>query len=225
MPLRVENNVRTIKNILLVFAAIVLIMIIKELSGLLIPLAFALLVGILLSPIIEYLEKKHWPYTVSISLISVLTLGFLFLIGVIVYDTATQIANEKEKLLGQMEVKFEDILAQLQFIPGIKQMEADGLITILNKVLSQEFILSTSGIVASQLGTFTFNFILSAIYLVAVLGSIVRYEQYIHYLEGDDQKSRERLVKSFVEVKTSIVTYIKVKFFTSFCTGLCFGLI
>ncbi len=225
MPLGVENNVRTIKNILLVFAGIVLVMIIMELSGLLIPLAFALFVGILLSPIIEYLERKKWPYTVSISLISLLTLGFLFLVGVIVYDTATQIMNEKEKLLGQMELKFEDILSQLHFIPGVEQMEADGLITVLNKVISQEFVLSTSGVVASQLGTFTFNFILSAIYLVAVLGSIVRYEQYINYLEGDDQEGRDTLVKSFVEVKTSIVSYMKVKFFTSFCTGLCFGLV
>lgn len=225
MSIEVENNSRVIKNILLAFAAIVLVMIIMELSGLLIPLAFALFVGILLSPIIEYLEKKNWPYTVSISVISVLAIGFLFLIGLIIFDTSTQILSQKVKLLGQIEVKFEEILSHFEFIPGVEQMEADGFISVLNKVISQEFILNTSGVLASELGTFTFDFILSAIYLIAVLGSIVRYEQYISYLEGDDQKGRERLVKSFVEVKTSIVSYMKVKFFTSFCTGLCFGLV
>ena len=220
-----ENHLKTIKNVLLIFAGILLVMIIMELSGLLIPLAFALFVGILLSPIIEFLEKKKWPYTVSISLISILSIGLLFLIGLIVYDTSTQILTQKVKLLAQIEFKFEEILSHLEFIPGVKEMEADGFIKVLNKIISQEFLLNTSGIVASQLGTFTFNFILCAVYLVAVLGSILRYEQYITYLEGDDQEGKERLLKSFIEVKTSIVSYMKVKFFTSICTGLCFGLI
>lgn len=225
MPLGMESNVRTIKNVLLVFMAIAIIMIVKTLAGLLIPLAFALFTGILLSPVIEFLEKKKWPYTVSITLITVLTLGFLFLIGLVVVDTGTQIVAEKDKLLTQMDVKFEEILSHLEFIPGVEQMEVDGLISTLNHLISTDFLLNTSGVVAGQLGTFTFNFILSAVYLVAVLGSIVRYEKYIHYLEGDDQKGRERLIHSFIEVKNSIVTYMKVKFFTSLSTGVFFGML
>lgn len=219
------SDLRTIKNILMLFAAIVLIVVIKTLSGLLIPLAFALFTGILLSPVIEYLERKKWPYTFSISLITIMTLGFIFLIGLIVFDTGAQIVAEKGKLLAQMEVRFEAILNQIDFIPGVAELEADGLTSALNRIVSKEFILSASGVVAGQLGTFTFNFILSAVYLVAVLGSIVKYEMYINYLEGDDQIGKERLLKSFMEVKNSIVSYMKVKFFTSFCTGLCFGLL
>lgn len=220
-----DSSLRTIKNILILFAAILVIVIVKTLSGLLIPLAFALFTGILLSPIIEYLEKKNWPYSVSITVITVLTLGFIFLIGLVVFDTGTQILTQKAKLLGQMEVRFEVILGQLSFIPGVKELEADGFTSALNRIISKDFILNTSGVVAGQIGAFTFNFILSAVYLVAVLGSIVKYEMYINYLEGDDQRGKERLLNSFIEVKTSIVSYMKVKFFTSFCTGLFFGLI
>ncbi|NVK83731.1 MAG: AI-2E family transporter, partial [Cytophagia bacterium] len=146
-------------------------------------------------------------------------------IGVIVVDTGQQIYDEKEKLLYQMDNKMGEVLAGLEFIPGVDQIEHDGLIAAINSMLSQEFIVSTSGLVASSLGTFTFNFILCAVYLVAVLGSIVRYEKYISYLEGDDDKGKEQMIKSFVEVKNSIVSYMKVKFFTSFCTGLCFGIL
>ncbi len=219
------SHLKTIKNTLLFFMTILVILIIKELSGLLIPLAFALFIGILLSPIIEYLSKRNWPYTVSITLITVVTIGILFLIGLVIADTATQLVAEKEKLLSQMEVRFERILQDLSFIPGAEELEADGFIAALNKLFSRDFLVNTSGFVASQLGTFTFNFILTTVYLVAVLGSIIRYEKYISYLEGDDQKGKERLIKSFVEVKASIVSYMKVKFLTSFCTGLCFGLI
>ncbi|MBO3697489.1 AI-2E family transporter [Roseivirga sp. E12] len=219
----IDSDVRTIKNILMLFAAILLIVIIKTLSGLLIPLAFALFIGILLSPAIEFLERRNWPYTVSITMITILTLGFMFLIGMVVYDTGSQILAEKTKLLAQVEARFEVILSQLEFIPGVQELEADGFTAALNRIISKDFVLNTSGVVAGQLGTFTFNFILSAVYLVAVLGSIVKYEMYINYLEGDDKQGKERLLNSFTEVKASIVSYMKVKFFTSFCTGLFFG--
>ena len=222
-PNTLETNIRSIKNILLFFMAIVGVFLIKTLSGLLIPLAFALFIGLLLEPLIQFLTKKGWPYSISISVITVLTLGFLFLVGLIVFDTAGQIIDEKNKLLGQIDLKFEEILANLSFIPGVDTLETDGLIETLNKLISIEFMISTSGIVAGQLGTFTFNFILSAIYLVAVLGSIVRYEKYIDYLEGDDQERKSKLLESFVQVKTSIVSYMKVKFLTSLCTGIFFG--
>ncbi len=224
-PNQLESNVRAIKNILTIFLAIVGVIIVKTLSGLLIPLAFAFFIGLLLEPIIQYLSKRGWPYSISIIVITILTLGFLFLVGLIVFDTGAQIVEEKDKLLGQIDQKFESILSGLEFIPGVSTLETDGFIQTLNKLISVEFLISTSGVVAGQLGTFTFNFVLSAIYLVAVLGSIVKYEQYIGYLEGDDVVGQERLIKSFVEVKTSIVSYMKVKFMTSFCTGVFFGMI
>ena len=220
-----NSDLRVVKNILLIFAAILGIIIIKTLSSLLIPLAFALFIGILLSPIISYLDRKRWPYTISISVITVLTLGFLFLIGLIVYDTGLQIVEQKDKLLIQIDVKFQEILGNLSFIPGVSSLETGGFIEMINQVMSTEFLLNTSGVVASSLGAFTFNFILSAIYLVAVLGSIVRYEKYIAYLEGDDTAAKEQLTKSFLEIKNAIVSYMKVKFFTSFSTGLFFGVI
>jgi len=222
-PNTLEANVRVIKNILLFFLAIVAVFLIKTLSGLLIPLAFALFIGLLLEPIIQYLSKKGWPYSISIGLITILTLGFLFLIGLIVFDTTSQILAQKTKLLSQIDMRFQEILTSLSFIPGIETLETNGLIETLNTLISTEFLISTSGVVAGQLGSFTFNFVLSAIYLVAVLGSIVRYEKYINYLEGDDDIGKAKLLSSFVEVKTSIVEYMKVKFLTSLFTGIFFG--
>ena len=222
-PNSLESSVRSIKNTLLIFLAIVGVIIIKTLSGLLIPLAFALFIGLLLEPLIQYLRKRGWPYSISITLITIITLGFIFLIGLIVFDTGAQIVDQKDKLLFQIDMKFEEILTGLSFIPGVNAFETDGLIETLNNLISVEFLISTSGVVAGQLGTFTFNFILSAIYLVAVLGSIVQYEKYIGYLEGDDDIGKQKLLASFVQVKESIVNYMKVKFLTSLFTGIFFG--
>ncbi|MCE7990568.1 MAG: AI-2E family transporter [Roseivirga sp.] len=220
-----EAHLATIKNILIFFMAIVIIMIVKTLSGLLIPLAFAIFTGILLQPIIAFLEKKKWPYTISITLITLLTVGCFYLAGLIMVDTGSQIVSEKDKLLGQIENRAQSMIEQFDHLPGVDKIEVTNFTELINKVATSDFILNTSGVVAGQLGTFTWNFILATIYLVAVLGSIVRYEKYIHYLEGDDDIGQQRLVKAFVEVRDSIVSYMKVKFVTSFCTGLCFGLI
>ena len=220
-----NNTLSSIKNTLLFFMAIVIILIIKELAGLLIPLAFAIFVGILLQPIIAFFDRKKWPYSVSISLITIMTLAFIFLVGVIVADTGAQIVAEKDKLLAQINVRLDGILAQLNHLPGFDTIEAESITDVINKVFSAELLLSTSGALAGQLGTFTFNFILAAVYLVAVLGSIIRYEKYINYLEGDDDKGKQRLLKAFVEVRDSIVSYMKVKFMTSLATGTCFGII
>ena len=219
------QHLSTIKNILLFFLAIVVIILLKELSGLLIPLAFALFIGVLLQPVIAFFEKKNWPYTVSISLITLLTLAFLGLVGIIVVDTGSQIVDQKDKLIEQINVKLDSIIALVDHLPGFSALESENLTDVLNQVISTEFILKSSGAVAGQLGTFTWNFILSAIYLVAVLGSIVKYEKYIAYLEGENNQNTQKLVTAFVEVKDSIVSYMKVKFLTSFCTGLCFGII
>lgn len=220
-----ESHLSTIKNILLFFMAIAVILIIKTLSGLLIPLAFALFTGILLQPIIAFFEKRKWPYTVSITLITIVTIGFIYLIGLIVADTGSQIVAQKTKLLEQVETKGSALIQNFDHLPGIDQIEVTSFTELINKIATPDFMLNTSGLLAGQLGNFTWNFILATIYLVAVLGSIVRYDKYINYLEGDDDVGKKRLLKAFVEVRDAIVSYMKVKFFTSLCTGICFGLI
>jgi len=189
-----ENNIHliTIKNTLLFFMSIVLVMIIKELSGLLIPLAFALFIGLLLQPIIEFLRRKSWPYSVIITSITIITIGTLFLIGVIIKDTGVQIVSEKDILLEQISIKLDGIIESVDHLPGLESLEADGFVSLLNRIFSPTFLLNTSGLLAGQLGTLTWNFILTTIYLVAVLGSIVRYEKYIEYLEGDDDEGNNR---------------------------------
>lgn len=222
-----DNNIHlvTIKNVLLFFMSIVIIMIIKELSALLIPLTFAFFIGLLLQPIIEFLNTKKWPYSVSITVITIITIGFLFLIGAIINDTAVQIVSEKKVLLDQVSVKLDAIIDDIDHLPGFESLEAEGFVSILRRVFSPTFLLNTSGLLAGQLGVFTWNFILTTIYLIAVLGSIIRYEMYIDYLEGDDYEGKQKMTKAFLEVKNSIVDYMKVKFLTSLCTGISFGLI
>ena len=220
-----DNNIVTIKNILLLFMGIVIVLVIKELSALLIPLTFAIFIGILLQPVIAYLDRKGWPYMLSITVITVLTLGFVFLVGLIVFDTGLQIVDQKDKLLTQIGNKLNSLVIQFESIPGFSALKERDFTETLYQILSPEMMLNTSGMVATEVGNFVFNLVLSAIYLVAVLGSIVKYEKYISYLEGDDDIGKQRLLKAFIEIKDAVASYMKVKFFTSLSTGAFFGII
>ena len=217
------KDLRTIKNILLVFLGIVLAYLLSVLSNMLVPLALALFIALLLQPALAWFEKKKIPFGVSLSLISISSLGVIALFGLMVYSTAKNLMGEKAKLLSQVRGKLDGILEWVNTIPNVHLQPTD-IVDQLSQLMSADWIIKSSGTFAGFLGDFTGMFFMTSLYLIAFLGGILKYEQYIGYLEegmGDDGK----VLRAFEEVKNSIVTYIKIKFFMSFCTGLCYGLV
>lgn len=219
-----EKNVKTIKNILLVFLAFLVIYLISVLSSLLIPLAMALFIAILLQPILAWFERKRWPFSLSLTAISITSLSFLWLFGMLIYRTGLSIVKQKDKLLTQINGKLEAILGWANSLPGV-DIHADNITTMLSDLLTYDWLLKSSGQFAGLLGDFTGSFFMTALYLIALLGGILRYEQYINYLEDGKADTEEKLLRGFEQVKSSIVTYMKVKFLVSLLTGLGYFII
>ncbi len=218
-----EQEVRTIKNLLWIFLGVLLIYLISVLANLLIPLALALFIAILLQPVLAWFERKNIGFGISLTVISVTSLSALALFGMLVYQTGRSLMKEKTKLLSQINIKLSNIVEKLNNIPGVDIESAD-VVEKLGQLMSYDWIIKSSSAFAGILGDFTGVFFMTAIYLVAFLGGILRYEQYIHYLQ-EDQDDSERMLEGFEQVKTSIVTYMKVKFFMSLGTGIGYGLV
>ncbi len=193
-------------------------------ANLLIPLALALFIAILLQPVLAWFERKNIGFGVSLSVISISTLSALALFGVLVYQTGRSLMKEKDKLLSQINIKLSTIIDKLNTLPGV-DLQSSEIVDKLAQLMSYDWIIQSSSTFAGILGDFTGTFFMTAIYLVAFLGGILKYEQYIHYLQDDDQDGSEKMLQGFEQVKTSIVTYMKVKFFMSLCTGFGYGLI
>lgn len=219
-----EKNIKTIKNILSILLAILTIYLLTVLSSLLIPLALALFIAILLQPTLAWFEKKKWPFTLSLTAISVTTLSVLWLFGVLFYKTGQGIVNEKELLLGQIQGKLHGIMVWVNTLPGV-HINTQDIISTLSGLMSYDWLLKSSGQFAGILGDFTGAFFMTALYLIGFLGGILKYEQYISYLEQGNSEQEEKLLKGFEQVKSSIVTYMKVKFFVSFITGMGYFII
>ena len=219
-----ENNLKTIKNILIFIASILIAFLLDELSHLLMPLALALFFAILLQPILAWFERKSWPFGLSLVVISLTSISTVALIGLMIYETGVSLVKQQEKLLGQINVKLQGIMEWVHRISGLEINSGD-IISSLGQMMSTDWIIESSGTLAEFLGDFTGIFVMTSLYLVLLLGGILKYEQYIQYLEKGDVEGGKNILQGFEQVKNSIVTYIKVKFFMSLCTGTGFGLV
>lgn len=218
-----QNDLRIIKNLLWFFFAVLLAYLLSVLAGLLIPLALALFLAILLQPILVWFERKNVNFGISLSVISISSLSAIALFGMLVYQTGKSLMQEKSKLLSQINLKLSSLLDRINHIPGVK-VESSDIVDNLGQLLSTDWLVKSSGTFAGLLGDFTGSFLMTALYLIALIGGILKYEQYIHYLQ-DDEKDSQKMIEGFEQVKASIVTYIKVKFLMSLCTGIGYGLI
>jgi len=219
MPDLSSSDIRTIRNILLAFAGVLIIYMMKVLSSLLIPFILALFIAILLQPVLALLDRKKVPFSLSLGLISVFTIGIMFLLGLIVVKTGQSIYAEKDFLINQVVVKLKFMIDSINNMTGLSINLDDALLQIPD-LLSNELLFNTSGVVAGALGSFTGTFSLTAVYLIILLGSILKYENYLHYLDEGNITADTGFLHTFEQVKSSIVTYIKVKFVMSVFTGL-----
>lgn len=205
------------------FFAVLVAYLLSVLARLLIPLALALFLAILLQPVLAWFERKNIGFGISLSVISITSLSGLALFGMMVFQTGKSLMQEKEKLLSQINIKLSNVLERVNNLPGV-YVESSDFVDNLRQILSTDWLVESSGTFAGMLGDFTGSFLITSIYLIAFLSGILKYEQYIHYLQ-DDEDDFQKMLEGFEQVKESIVTYIKVKFFMSLCTGVGYGLI
>jgi len=218
-----EKDINTIKNTLLVFLAIVFAYLLKELSGLFIPLALAFFVALLLYPILKWFQQKKVPFPLSLSLILLVSFYTMNRIGELIFQTAGQILAEQDKLLMQVQIRLAPLLSFAQDRMGLDLDDySGGFWELVSQYISVSQLLLSSGTFAGFVRSVGMILFMTTLYLIVILGGILRYENYLNYVGG---KEGGLLTQAFEQIKDSITTYIKVKFFISLTTGVSFWLI
>ncbi|MGB0525667.1 MAG: AI-2E family transporter, partial [Flammeovirgaceae bacterium] len=172
--------------------------------------------------------RKQIPFLVSLLGIGIPSLGALSLAGLIFYRTGQRLVKKKEELLGQIEVKLTQVLNWLHQLPGMEEILKDvitsaDMIEKVEPLFSVDWLVSSYNSVVGVVGNFTGLFFMTLLYFIVLLSGILKYEQYLHYLE--EGSKRMRILQAFEQVKQSVVTYMKVKVLISFLTGLGYWLI
>jgi AI-2 transport protein TqsA len=210
------NDNAAIKNILIIFLIVLIFYLLSVLSSILIPLVLAFLFAILFQPLISYLSKKGVPKWLILPTVSIITLALVFLVGLIISDTATAIANEREYLGNKLVEKANSVLLWIKETFNLK-FEDENITTQIENAIDTENISSAIGDIASGLGSFLGSFLFFALYYVMLLAGMSGYKKFVRYVGG--QKS-ELALKEYENIQKSVSSYIWIKTVISIITGL-----
>lgn len=220
---RVEQELHTIKNILLVFLAILFAYILRELSPIFIPLAFAFFIAILLYPLLDWFRERNVPFALSLTLILICAFFILNAFGNVVYDMAMTILSEQDKFLAQMKHKFEPWMGLTKRLTGVDLKNySGGFSGLVQKFITFNQIQDFSGTFANFITSLASTLFMTTLYLVVILGGIMHYDTFFNDLERSSKAKSGSLIATFEQVKTSITVYMKVKFLISFATGFSY---
>jgi AI-2 transport protein TqsA len=214
-----HRYIKEIRNILLiVFLGFVFYMM-KVLHSILLPLVLAIFAVLLSHPAAAKLQKMKVPRYLVMPVISMVLLIAVFLIANIFIVTFRQFSNEQEILLSQLINRVESIESAIPFLE--EEAEFD-LKEMIKRLIDKDLIASVVGTTAKNLGSFSGSFFMFALYFVILLNSISASEMYVQKVLGKDIPSG---VDKFQKIRSSLSSYMGIKFIISASTGILAGLI
>lgn len=222
-----HNNLRIIRNILFIKFFILILYIFYSLSSIFIPLVFAFFLALVLQPSVSWFQSKGISLGLSIVIISMGFLGILVLVDLVIYDTLKGLLNQKEQFLERINTGLLSITISLSELTSYN-LEVENIVDSMQNLLTQDWLLKHTGSFAGKLGNFSGNLLITILYFVGMLGAISQYKKYISYLESDrniKEEEQANLVSAYMRIQHAIGTYIKVKTFTSFLTGLGYAIV
>jgi len=220
-----QDHLRIIRNLLFIKFAILILYIFYSLSNIFIPLVFAFFFSLFLQPLVSWLRSRNISLGVSVLIISLGFLSVLVLVDFIVYDTVKGLVLQKEMFIDRIYAGLDTLTRRVNEVSSYN-LSPENIAESVQNLLTHGWLLEHSGAFAGKIGNFSGSLFLAILYFMGMLGAISQYEKYIHYLEQDkrNRESEQELVNAFVRVQRAIGTYIKVKTFTSFLTGLGYAI-
>ena len=212
-----EENMLAIRNILIIFLAILMFYVISELSSILLPLVLALLIAILFQPLIIFLRRKKVPKLIILPTVSIITLGVLFIFGLIISDTTAQILEQQDYLLQRLISKVEQTLEWINSLFG-STLKMDSMIANLSSAENGQAFSNAAGGIAKGLGNFLGSFTMFSLYYILLLSGMSEYKRYLRYVGGKTQS--ESLLKEYENIQHSVFSYMLIKTIVSLATGL-----
>jgi len=220
----IARSLRVIKNILVIFLGIVILYLLRELSNLFVPLAFAMFFAVLLQPLVALFQRK-FSLNVSIVLTTLVSVIVFLFLGFIFYNTVSNFVSNRESILEGVTAELTPIIDWFTSRVG-SQFTEDELRKYISRVVPTEKVLSMSGSFINTLSGFASELLMTILYFAGLLGAIAQYEKVIDYIVGKNGSGEHSSASdTFRRVKDSISIYIKVKTYVSLLTGLGIGLI
>ena len=211
-----EKDLKTLKNISIIFLITAIFVTMYLLSSILIPLVLALLFAILFQPVINALTKIHIPKFIILPILVILTVAFLFVIGYIIYSTGTDIALETNFLLDRFNARFTYLLHLYNEISG-QHLKPDNFIAYITKEVDTGSITKFVTSVAGNVTKFSGDLMWFVLYYVILLAAIPHYKEFFRYIGGE---RKDYFLNLYNKIQRSIVSYVLLKALLNLILGI-----
>ena len=209
---------RTTNILLLIIVIPIIFYLLNLLSFIFIPLALSMFITLLFLPLTRWLSKKGIPKVINIGIVILIMIGIVKILTVLIQLSSQEILSANGLFLDKAEVKISNLIYIIEDFFGINRIEGVSVfsyysdkIKIFNNLSnSLEFVKSA---ISMTLMTIFFTVLLLAesINFQKLLNSTIFHKNYTS-------------IKTFIKIEKDLITFIKVKFFVSFLTGIGIGL-
>jgi AI-2 transport protein TqsA len=208
---------RSIRNILIVALGILLIALLRELAGLLIPLVFAGILALLCIPLVNILRKIGIPKALILIVIALVVSFVLVMVINIFINTFSSILSDLDELSTMFNNKISLMTKWAVDTFNVKLDTSGGNYNswFWEWVGAQSWA-SPIKSMAKGLGDFGKDFFIFFLYFLFLLGGLSDYKKYIDYVVGNNRGLRNNAEK----LQKSISSYIAIKTVISLITGV-----
>jgi AI-2 transport protein TqsA len=220
---QIERSLGHIKTILMIFLGIMVLYLMRELSGLLVPLFFALFFAVLLQPVVNFF-RRFLSTSASIALTTLTAMTIFCFIGFGLFNVVQALIENGDSILDSISSDLRPFLNSYTAYFGVTFKKGELRDSIVALLQSGSFW-SASGSFVNSLSGMAAELLMTILYFAGLLGTITQYDKTVSYIvSGTPEQEQEALI-TFNRIKDSVSSYIKVKTLVSFITGAGVGLV
>jgi hypothetical protein len=188
---------RSIRNILIVALGILLIALLRELAGLLIPLVFAGILALLCIPLVNILRKIGIPKALILIVVALVVSSILVMVINIFINTFSSILSDLDELSTMFNNKISLMTKWAVDTFNVKLDTSGGNYNswFWEWVGAQSWA-SPLKSMAKGLGDFGKDFFIFFLYFLFLLGGLSDYKKYIDYVVGNNRGLRNNAEKT-----------------------------
>jgi len=193
--------------------------VLKITSAVVLPFTISLLMAIVISPLVKFLEKFHIPRIVSVLLVMIFLVGVLAFIGMVLFSSGRSIVA----LYPRYEARITEIYI---YAARFFELPYDEHLSIFDNIWGQLGVRNRVRVMTLAFSNAFLKFISSA--FMVVLFSVFLLFEAVFFREKLDRAFEggraEKIKKISADVMTQVTHYLSVKFVISVVNGVLVGI-
>ncbi|NQZ77482.1 MAG: AI-2E family transporter, partial [Ekhidna sp.] len=212
------NERQTTNALLLIIVVPLVFYLLKILSFIFIPLVSAMFIALLFLPLMRWFRRKGVHKAFGITFVIVILVAFFKLLGELIKLSSGEILATDNTFFEKAKYKIVDLVTQLEVFFGVQFLQGESMI---GSFIQKDTIVKNFAPTVSVLSDTVSMTLITLFFMVLLLAGSLDIQK---LLNNTILRQSYSSIKTFMKVERDLITFIKVKFFVSFLTGLGIGI-